>query len=165
MDGSDVALYSSDELREEYGCVGGSDKAVNALASFAYDPLNNIILDGSLNLSGSSERNLAKKHIIKVLGLPIKRRIKNLFIMDRGYPSKEFLSWLLAGKHKFIIRVKRKFNLEFDSVKQDEIVSFVWENRTYRVRVIKIVLNTGEVETLVTNLEQDELPHNKAGEL
>jgi hypothetical protein len=165
IDGSDVALYSSDELREEYGCAGGSDKAVNALASFAYDPLNNIILDASLNPSGSSERDCAKLHIDIVLKMPIRRRMKNLFIMDRGYPSREFLACLVARKHKFIIRVKRKFKLEFDIAKHDEIVSFDWEHRTYRVRVLKITLSTGEVETLVTNLDQNELPCDKAGDL
>jgi hypothetical protein len=165
IDGSDIALNGSDELREEYGCVGGSAKAVNALASFAFDPLNNIILDGSLNPSGSSERDCAKRHIDKISELPRRCRIKNLFLMDRGYPSREFLVWLMREKHKFLIRVKRKLKLEFDSVKHDENVSFVWENRTYRVRVLKITLDTGEIETLVTNLAQDELPHEEAGNL
>ena len=70
IDGSGVALNSSEELREEYVCVGGSLKAVNALASFAYDPLNNIILDGSLNPSGASERDCAKTHVEVVVKLP-----------------------------------------------------------------------------------------------
>jgi len=165
IDGSDVALYSSDELRNEFGCSGGSAKAVSALASLAYDPLNNIILDGSLNPVNTDERIYAKQHIENILKLPLKRRYKNLFIMDRGYPSRALLAWLLKGKHKILIRVRRKFNLEFDSVTHDEIVSFVWDSRTYRVRIIKITLNSGEIETLITNLDEKELPYEKAADL
>jgi hypothetical protein len=165
IDGSDVALYNSDELRDQYGCAGGSVKAVSALASLAFDPLNNIILDGSLNHIGTNERVCAQKHIEIILNLPLNRRLKNLFIMDRGYPSRVFLAWLLSRKQKFIIRVRRKFMLEFDSVKHDEWVSFVWEGKTYRVRIMKITLDSGEIETLVTNLDQVELPYEKAGEL
>lgn len=166
MDGSDIALYSgSKELLEEFGTSGGSNKAVSALASLAYDPLNNIILDGSLNPNNTDERICAKQHIENILKLPLKRRYKNLFIMDRGYPSREFFAWLIGGKHKFLIRVRRKFNLEFDSVSHDEIVSFVWENKTYRVRILKITLDSGEIETLVTNLDETDLPCNKAKEL
>lgn len=166
IDGTDVAIYSgSDELRDEFGCSGGSSKAVMALASLAYDPLNNIILDGSLNPVATDERICAKLHIENILKLPLKRSYKNLFIMDRGYPSRDFLAWLMKGKHKFLIRVRRKFSLDFDIATSDEIVSFVWENRTYFVRIVKIILDSGEIETLITNLDENELPYKKAAEL
>jgi len=165
FDGSDVALYSSDELRDEYGYAGGSPKAVSAMASLAYDPLNNIVLDGSLNHIDTDERVCAKQHIENVSKLPLKWRMKNLFIMDRGYPSRDYLAWLLDGKHKFIMRVRRKFNLDFDRVSRDENVSFVWNNKTYRVRIIKVTLDTGEIETLITNLDEQDLPYDKAADL
>ena len=165
IDGASVALYNSPDLKDTYGTAGGSDKAVSALMSIAFDPLNNIVLDGNLNSSGTNERICAKEHIENITKLPLKFRIKNLFIMDRGYPSREFISWLLAKKHKFIIRVKRGFNLDFDSVNLDEYVSFVWNNRNYRVRILKIKLVTGEIETLVTNLDKRDLPCDDAGEL
>jgi len=165
MDGSDIALYNSLELKELYGTLGGSEKAVGAMLSLAYDPLNNIILDGSLNHSNTDERITAKEHIEVVEKLPLKFRMKNLYIMDRGYPSRDFIAWLLNGKHKFLMRVKKKFNLEFDSVFKDEKVSFVWNNRTYRVRILKIKLDSGEIETLITNLDEKDLPYEKAKEL
>jgi hypothetical protein len=165
IDGSDVALYNSDELRDKYGCAGGSPKAVTAMGSFAYDPLNNIILDASLNYISTDERITAKEHIINIVKLPIKYRCKNLFIMDRGYPSREFLAWLQDRKHKFIIRVRRKYNLEFDSVSKDESVSFICDNKTYRVRIIKVTLDSGEIETLITNLNEIDLPYGKTADL
>jgi hypothetical protein len=85
--------------------------------------------------------------------------------MDRGYPSRKFLAWLMGRKQKFLIRVRDKFNLEFDSVTHDEIVSFVWEKKTYRVRIIKVSLDSGVIETLVTNLDEKDLPYEKAAEI
>jgi hypothetical protein len=164
MDGSDVALYNSKELKDEFGCSGGSEKAVTAMASIAYDPLNNVILDASLNHCATDERVTAKEHIINILRLPIKLRHKILFIMDRGYPSREFLAWLLDGKHKFIMRVRRKFNLDFDSVSKDGKVTFDCGNRIYRVRIIKVALDSGESETLITNLDEKELPYSDAAD-
>jgi hypothetical protein len=165
IDGSDIALYNSDELKETFGCSGGSAKAVSALVSLAYDPLNNIILDGSLNPVNTDERIYAKQHIEWVKKLPLRGRTKNLFIMDRGYPSRDFLAWLIKGKHKFLMRVRRKFNLDFDSVNRDETVSFVWENKTYRIRILKIILDSGETETLITNLDEADMPYENAAEL
>ena len=165
MDGTDVALYNSDELRDKYGCAGGSEKAVSAMASLAYDPLNNIILDASLSRAGTDERICAKEHIWNLSKLPLKRRMANLFIMDRWYPSREFIAWMLEGKHKFLMRVKRRLNLDFDAVSRDEIVSFVWGGKTYSVRIIKVTLDTGEIETLVTNLDNHDLLYDQAADL
>ena len=165
LDGSNVALYNSDELKDTYGTAGGSKKAASAMLSLAYDPLNNIILDGSLNHCDTDERVTAKEHIENIAKLPIKFRYKNLFIMDRGYPSRDFIAWLIDNKHKFLMRVRHKFNLVFDSVSKDEKLSFLWNNRTYRVRIIKVTLDSGEIETLVTNLDEKELPYNQAKEL
>jgi hypothetical protein len=165
IDGANVALYNSAELKDKYGCSGGSAKAVSALASLAFDPLNNIILDGSLNPVGTDERICAEQHIQNIMKLPLKRGCKNLFIMDRGYPSRAFLAFLIGKKQKFLIRVRRKFNLEFDAAGRDEIVSFDWKNRKYRVRILKITLDSGEIETLVTNLDEKDLPYDKAAEL
>jgi hypothetical protein len=85
--------------------------------------------------------------------------------MDRGYPSREFLAWLSKNKHKFLMRVRDKMNLDFDSAQCDEWVSYDWEGKVYRVRIIKVVLDSGETETLVTNLDKRELLCEEAKEL
>ena len=61
------------------------------MGSIAFDPLNNVILDASLDPYTTDERTASTKHIENVLKLPTKRGIHNLFIMDRGYPSREFI--------------------------------------------------------------------------
>ena len=120
IDGSKTKLYNSEELREEFGTASGSEKAASFLNSMAYDPLNNTILDASPNHVNASERECAKAHIEAISKMPLKRGIKNLYLCDRGYPSVDYLSFLLDGKHNFILRVREKFSLEYDAVKKDD---------------------------------------------
>lgn len=162
IDGSDIALDNAPALKKEFGCSGSAKNATTAMASIAYDPLNNWILDASLSPYKTSERTAAREHIAAVSALDTK---KNLFILDRGYPSREFLAELMDEGHKFVMRVRRKFNLDFDAVGQDEKVAFVWAGKTYHVRVIKVELSTGETETLVTNLSAKTFPTKEAGTL
>lgn len=162
IDGSDIALDNASALKEEFGCSGRAKNATTAMASIAYDPLNNWILDASLSPYKTSERTAAREHIAAVSALDTK---KNLFILDRGYPSREFLAELIDARHKFVMRVRRKFNLDFDAVGQYEKVAFVWAEKTYHVRVIKVVLSSGEIETLVTNLSPKTFPTEEAGNL
>jgi hypothetical protein len=42
---------------------------------------------------------------------------------------------------------------------------FDYEKNRHRVRVMKLTLRTGEIETLVTNLTEDEFPYEQSGEL
>lgn len=163
IDGSDIALDNAFDLKEYFGCSGRAKNATTGMCSIAFDPLNNVILDASLDPYITDERTASKKHIENVLKLPTKRGIHNLFLMDRGYPSREFIGELMNKKHKFVMRVRNKFNLDFDAVKNDETVAFTWKSKVYRVRVIKVALKTGEIETLVTNLDQKELPKEQAG--
>ena len=45
IDGSDIALDNAPALKEEFGSSGRAKNATTAMASIAYDPLNNWILD------------------------------------------------------------------------------------------------------------------------
>jgi len=165
IDGSDIALDNANELKEYFGCSGSAKNATTAMCSIAYDPLNNLILDASLSPYKTDERTAAREHIAAISALPKKRRVQMLYVFDRGYPSREFLAELIDGKTSFLMRVRAKFNLDFDGVTRDEKINFEHEGRTYNVRVIKVTLETGEVETLVTNLLEKDLPYNEAGNL
>ena len=165
IDGSDIALDNASELKNHFGCSGRTKNATTALASVAHDPLNEWILDGSLNPYGTNERDAAKANISAVCELPLRFRVKNLFIMDRGYPSKEFIAWLSDNKHKFLMRVRNKFSSDIDFAESNGIVSLTWESKTYSVRAIKVKLDTGEIETLITNLKKNELNSEDAGAL
>ena len=165
MDGSEAALDNNPELLGYFGGSGPNKDCAMAMASLCYDPLNNIILDGGLYPYGFSEREAARNHMAAVSELPTPEGVSNLYIGDRGYPSKELFAEMIDAGMFFFMRVRRKFNTDFDTVKDEEMVVFLHNGKKYRVRVFSITLESGEKEILVTNLSKHDLTREEAGEL
>ena len=165
VDGSNIALDNATVLLEHFGGSGSKKDCATALASICYDPLNNIILDGGLYPYGTSERYAAGFHFREISKLPLPEGAKNLFIFDRGYPSKELLAEMIDADMCFLMRVRRKFNVDFDLSKGNEKVSFNYNGKRYQVRVFKIVLDSGETEILITNLRALHLSKKEVGDL
>jgi IS4 transposase len=88
-----------------------------------------------------------------------------LLLFDRWYPSAEFIAFLYDSGFHFVMRVRRKFNLEADAIKTQGWIRLKHNGKEYPVRVLKVMLPTGEIETLFTSLHQKQLPIRKAGEL
>ena len=65
----------------------------------------------------------------------------------------------------FFMRVRRKFNDNFDFVVKKEKTGFEYNGKTYKVRVFSITLSSGEKEILVTNLPGKDIKYKQAGEL
>jgi hypothetical protein len=165
MDGSDVALDNNEELLAHFGGSGANKDCAMALASLCYDPLNNIILDGGLYAYGFSEREAARNHMDAIAKFPLPEGISNLYLGDRGYPSKELFAHIIESGEFFLMRVRRKFNVEFDAVENEKVVTFLHDGKEYQVRVFSITLDTDEKEILVTNLSEEDLAREEAGDL
>jgi hypothetical protein len=136
-----------------------------AMTSLCYDPLNNIILDGGLYPYGKCERDAARNHFAAVSALSLPKGAANLYIGDRGYPSKELFAEMIDTDMLFLMRVRRKFNHKFDIVTKKEKVTFEHNGKEYRVRVFNITLPSGEKEILVTNLPGKYLKRKEAADL
>jgi hypothetical protein len=165
MDGSEVALDNNPELLGYFGGSGPNKDCAMAMASLCYDPLNNIILDGGLYPYGFSEREAARNHMAAVSQLPIPEGVLDLYIGDRGYPSKELCAEMIDSGKFFFMRVRRKFNIDFDTVKDEETIAFLHNEKEYKVRVFNITLESGEKEILVTNLSEIDVTREEVGEL
>ena len=78
----------------------------------------------------------------------------DLFLFDRGYPSKDMFDFLESKKLKYLMRVKiNKFQPEFDKANEpDQIIKLTHKNKTLTLRIINVILPTGEIEKLVTNI-------------
>jgi hypothetical protein len=164
IDASAVALDNAPSLKNHFG-VSGSLNATTALASVCYDTLNNIILDGGLYPSNTGERDAMRDHLKVVEAFYRQNGVKNLYVSDRGYPSKELFAEFIDDNLCFLMRVRKKFNVNFDLVEREEWISFVYNDKSYTVRVLAITLDSGEKEILVTNLEDEYLNWEEAGEL
>jgi hypothetical protein len=165
IDGSTIALDNATELLEHFGGSGVNNDCATALVSLCYDPLNNAILDGGLYPYGTSERDAAKNHFWEVSKLPLPEGVKNLYLFDRGYPSRELLAEMIDADRIFLMRVRKKFSTDFDLSCRNEKVSFRYGGKRYEVRVFKVILDTGEEEILITNLRALHLSRKEVGEL
>lgn len=76
--------------------------------------------------------------------------------MDRGYVSIELMLYCIMNNIKFLIRLDgTAYKNERESITtNDETMRlYAKEIKSSKLRVVTYVLNTGEVEQLITNLE------------
>jgi len=159
IDGSKIPLPADKKLLAHYGALGKDKTAPTAQASIVYDVLNDTIVDASIEPMTTDERTLAIKHLNAYIKLAPNG--KKLVIFDRGYPSFELIELLESMGFTYVMRVKSKFNKDIDA--QTKSDGYIWlkqgDNRIH-VRVIKFMLDSGEEETLITNITDKRLGKN-----
>ena len=145
IDGSMIALPNLPELKKLFGDVKGSP---SARADIALDVLNDRIVEAEFGPLSGDERSMAIEHIRKLQGRI--RMEDTVFLFDRGYPSKELIEAILQAGAHFIMRVKRKFNVDVDAAPMGSSVVILGGG--IRVRVVKFTLPSGQTETLISDL-------------
>lgn len=151
IDGSTVELKNTPELRAAFGYAeNGVTQIARARVSGLYDLENDIMIDALIDQYNIDEREFAIKHIKKLLEYGLQ---KDLILFDRGYPSKELIAFLIKNGIDFVMRVSTFFLKEVNQVKgHDEIIKFRYKREEYQLRVIKVMLETGEAEILITSI-------------
>lgn len=83
--------------------------------------------------------------------------LKNdLIQFDRGYPSRKFVTYLENSGVKYLMRVKTRSIKEINgTMEPDQIVEFKGDKKLFNVRVLRFMLDSGEV--LATNLWDETL--------
>ena len=147
IDGSETPLPNLPALLEKFGGTGAKASSPTARMSIAYDVLNDFIIDAAFSPLTVSERDHAKDHIENV-GKIIDLK-DTIFIMDRGYPSRELIE-LLSKKSYYLFRLRSKFSTEIDALPLGSHIITMYDD--VKVRIVKFTLPSGEVETLMSNL-------------
>lgn len=148
--------------QHHFGPNADSPKSL-ALASVLYDVLNLISIDGQIDRYDSDERTLLLKHMDKL-------KKGDLLLLDRGYPCFWLLFLLQAQGIDFCVRLKSEWwnqvNAFTNSDQQEQLVWFdlpkkdldkladypLYQHRRIQCRLVKVVLETGEIEVLCTSL-------------
>ncbi len=163
VDGSRLTLPHTEKLNHIYGETKNKSNngVVQARLSVLYDVVNNYVIDGILSPLKTGEGKLALQHLLHV-------KKNDLIIYDRGYPSFNLMYEHIKLKIGFVIRAKVGFSnitREFiSSGKKTQIVDIYPSKNTnlndkeynkqtsLQVRLIRIELQSGEVELLITSL-------------
>ena len=107
-------------------------------------------IDAQIEACHTSERELELKYL-EVFG--IYRQKKNLIIFNCGYPSRKLIATLHDKEMKYLMRVQRSFYSLIDKNTQEDFYLMIeYQKKSYKLRVVKLELPTGQTETLLTNL-------------
>jgi hypothetical protein len=156
VDGTKIALPDNEKLLNHFGGTGKNADSPTAQASALYDVLNDTLIDVSMEPLTAGERELAEGHIDALKTIPTGD--KDLLIYDRGYPSFDFIKRHESESLYFLMRVKSKFDTDIDAQKKSD--DYIWlekDGERIRVRVIKFLLGSGEMEMLITNITDKRL--------
>ena len=176
IDGSLFEIPNTKELREEYKTQknsSGDRESARARVSGIYDVENGFMIDALIKDCREGEKELAKKNIEnagKIINLE-----NCIIIFDRGYPGIDLIWYLEKLKIKYIFRLQTKmYEKEKNSMKsndewielnvsgdrlrkviEEEVKNELKKQKTLKVRMSKVVLDTGEIEYLLTNISED----------
>lgn len=171
-DGSTEKLPEKKELIDYFGVQSNQIKDVPmARISIIVDVLNDIIIDCDIckysvkkdkdikkktkkEKMGIDERSLAIKHLDKVAN---NKKYKNIILYDRGYPSREMIKELEDKKQFFVMRTSKGFLKDIVLGPMGEsVVYFEYNQKRFKLRVLKFLLDGGTEETLITNIFSEE---------
>jgi hypothetical protein len=178
VDGSTVRLPRIKEIAQHFGAwhPRQGKECPMARVSQLYDVLNRICIHAIVSPKSIGERELAAQHFLNILP-------EDLILLDRGYPAYWLFNLILALESQFCARISctqwkiiRKF---YKSGKREKVIwmrpspgttkqcqEMGLDSKPLRLRLIRIELDTGEVEILVTSLiDKDLYPFHIFSEL
>jgi hypothetical protein len=156
IDGSKIQLPIDKILRMHFGTAGRNNSSPTAQSSILYDVLNGFIVDAIIGPMKPGERTLAQDHVEALSKL--RTFGKELLLLDRGYSSIEMLRFFESKHVKYCMRLKDKFNVGIDKLPMGiHFFTLCDKNGEVTVRIVKFKLDSGAVETLITNLYDDRL--------
>jgi len=169
VDGSTINFPHSKSVVKEFGKEDyvrkvGAPKSLGR-ASLLYDVLNDVTIDAQLEGYKISEKALFIKHLEKI-------QKDDLIIADRNYGSLCILHMIDSIGAKYCIRLRndnRNDVIKFvESNQESAIIEMTVRPHNYeymgmsrdtqplKVRLIRVVLDSGEIEVLATNLMDDQ---------
>jgi len=150
VDGTVLEINNTEKLRDEFGYIENqSIKVARARATGLYDVENDLIIASVLGKYRTSERLQAEELINKLENIGFSN---DLILFDRGYPSKDLISFIENKKIKYLMRVSKVFKSIVNVKNEDQIIEIKYDKNPLKVRVLKFDLGSGVTEFLVTNV-------------
>ena len=165
-DGTSVNLPPSKQIKDHFGVFSvssiGTHKCL-ANACMIYDVQSNLVLDSIIAPVSIGEETLLNRM------LKNSNYLNSILLLDRGFGNFSICKSCIKKDLNFCVRIKTS-NLDFAKLvlqnTEDDFITtwkpsemeratcrkYKLETNSIQVRVTKIVLNTGDIEILVSNL-------------
>lgn len=186
IDGSDFEIPNTNKSRKKYN--GKQQKqCARVTVSTCYDLLNHYTLDTIVEKYDYSETQMAQRHYQTIEKEQLLGNFKSIRIMDRNYRNLSNIYGYIKEDEKFIIRIASSvYEKENQAMKTDdemieikyeynraryykesnpELYEYLKTGKSIKVRCVKVVLETGEIEVLLTNLSKEEFSKGEIKEL
>lgn len=186
IDGSDFEIPNTKDAREMYN--GKQQKqCARVTISTCYDLLNHYTLDTIVEKYDYSEIKMAQMHYKTINEKQLIGDFKSIRIMDRNYRNLSNIYVYIKNNEKFLMRIsKAVYEKENQAMKTDdeiieigyeynrvryyketdnELYEYLKSGKTIKVRCVKVKLETGETEVLITNLRKEEFNEEEIKEL
>lgn len=168
-DGSTLTLPITNELKKKYAhnINQHTTDVLIARISILYDLENKMVINGTLAPFSQGERQLATSLF---QGLK-KSSFNELIILDRGYPSFEMIYDLHKLNINYVMRIKPRFSNMTEKFMESDLMELTTEikqgrphrkisllktlyfkDKSVKVRLVKVLLSSGETELLITSL-------------
>jgi len=165
VDGSTLRVPDEKEVAKLFGVWNsnkGKKPCPKARASQMFDVLNKVTIDAIISPKSDGERELAAFHFLKLTP-------NDLILLDRGYPAFWLFKLAMSWDAQFCARISYKkwksVKKFYESGKKEQIVKIEptelsnrkcfemgLDKKPIRLRLIRIELESGETEVLVTSL-------------
>ena len=153
IDGSYLQLPRTQALAQEFG-TRGVGNGPSAGISVLFDVLHGWVLDPSIGQTDMDERARCKDHVAFLSSVLPNIAEKTVLVLDRGYPSQELFEEIQSKGVKFLARCSTTFHKAVNQAPMGG--SVVLLKSGFPLRVYKFMLPSGDVETLVTNLFEED---------
>ncbi len=167
IDGSTLELPRSEDILATFGSDNNVGNIPMSRISTFYDLLNTLIVDSKIVPYDNDELTVALEHLKKV-------QKKDLILYDRGYGAMWLFFYMTLNKINYVVRLKNNFSIQTeDFVKSNENSRIIEikdcstksKNRLkklnlsfqpFKLRLIKVPLDSNEIEILATSLLDEE---------
>lgn len=172
IDGSTLKLFKYKEIREHFGVLKPNKGPACAMArvSQMFDVLNKVTIDATISPFRVGERELFHKHMLNLLP-------NDLLLLDRGYPAYWIFNLIMSLKGNFCARISNRWKIVQNFIQSGAQESIIDLHASYqsknecnemgldtaplRLRLIRIELETGEIEVLITSLiDEQQFPYD-----
>jgi hypothetical protein len=168
IDGSTAKVPKTKDCADHFGTWNPAKGEACPIAriSSLFDVLNGIVVDALIRPNEQGERALAAEHMPQV-------KAHDLLLLDRGYPAFWLFALILSRQAHFCARVRihwkqiKKFlnsgkretviNLPMSFISVEQCKALNLPISPIRVRAIRIDLENGETEILLTSLIEKDL--------
>jgi len=166
VDGSTLKLFKYKDIEEHFGTMkpaNGSEVPM-ARISQMFDVLNKVTVDAIISPYQTGERELLCQHMLNLMP-------NDLLLLDRGYPAYWLFNLILSRGGNFCARISNQLKIIqnfIDSGANETIIALNASHqskkecldigldiRPLRLRLVRVELDSGEVEVLITSLTDE----------